>query len=170
MGDGLIIDIEEFNEWLNIHFQGHGFSPSMTVLEWDESGKHPKEIEIVLTYKMGDGWRSPYYNRPPDDMIIEHFKKYGWEADTYEIMEYPNLINCPKCGIVDISEAVEVVSAPEEGIDVYRHKKCGSLIEGHVIGNKWIYGLKVIKLRGDETREEIKNLIVDTIQKMILFI
>lgn len=161
-----IINEEELNIWL-FESTNYEFSPSVGFEEWDEEYIHPKKMTLSVTYKMGDGHDYPYYEYPPDDRIIETLKKNGWKYETDDIMHYPHLIICPKCGIVNANqEEVEETDFDEENlVPIYLHKKCGTTTSDIIVGSKWIYGTKTIPLKGTETPQQIKQLILKELKQ-----
>lgn len=154
-----IIDEDELNDWIHENLETGGFSAWVNITEWDEEGLHPKEIQVTLSYKTGDGIDQPYGDIPPDDFIAEALRNGGFDVEFDGIMHYGYY--CPKCeenlhyGEEDYDEQ-EVAICP----------KCGSELEEE-LGSKWIYGYKTIKLKGTETAEEIKKLIEKAIGEVV---
>jgi len=156
-----IVDEDELTDWLSMEVDTGGFMASVTIDEWYNG--NPKTITINLEYKTGDGCDQPYNDYPPDEAIIKNLEKHGWTVETEGTMIYPHLMVCPKCGEVNSEECEEAKDVPKEAPSFFKHKKCGSWITDYVRGSKWIRGYKTIKLKGNETAEEIKKKIEEAI-------
>ena len=156
-----IVDEDELTDWLSTEVDTGGFSASVTIDEWYDG--NPKTITVNLEYKTGDGCDQPYNDYPPDEAIINDLESHGWTVETEGTMIYTNLAVCPECGIVSAEEIEEV---GESGAG-YIHKRCLREIVDFVRGSKWIRGSKTIKLKGNETEEEIKKKIEEAISEIL---
>ena len=70
-------------------------------------------------------------------------------------MVYEHLTRCPKCGIIKLDDCDKI------GRGRYRHRKCGTTLvrPEYVMGYKWIVGERTIYLDGDESEEDLKNIV-----------
>lgn len=155
----LVTDEDTLTDWIGTEIDTGGFSGSVTIEEWYNG--NPKSLTVHLEYKTGDGCDQPYGDYPPDDVIIKDLEKHAWNVDAHGSMYYPDLAVCEKCGRIDDKFTYDDESGEPSC------KKCGATEVWHESGNKWISGHKTINLKGNETEEQIKDLIQKAIYEVV---
>ena len=151
---------EKLTSWTDENFNIKYVSPSIYVKL--DNDRKPEKLNIELICKTGDGFIEPYYDIPPDDKVIKLFKHLRWEFSVNGLMKYEQLTICPKCGYIKLDECVKI------GRNKYRHNKCGTEFKDKdAIWYKWIVGESEFYLDGNESEDDIKNIISKILRDVI---
>ena len=139
------------------------FSGSVKIRKWDKSGFHPLEVVITLEYKTGDATNIPYADHPVDKEFSNVFKKHGWRVEGKGTMIYG--YRCWRCGKLIPEDRLEYDQKGRR-----RCPECGAVsTSSHQIrlvkGNKWLYVYKKVKLSGSESREKLREIMVQNVRQ-----
>jgi len=139
------------------------FSGSVKIRKWDKSGFHPLEVVITLEYKTGDATNIPYADHPVDKEFANAFKKHGWRVEGKGTMIYG--YRCWRCGKLIPEDKLEYDQNGRR-----RCPECGAVsTSSHQIrlvkGNKWLYAYKKVKLSGNESREQLREILVQNVRQ-----
>ena len=139
------------------------FSGNVKIKKWDKSGFHPLEVVITLEYKTGDATNIPYADHPVDKEFSNVFKKHGWRVEGKGTMVYG--YKCWRCGKLIPEDRLEYDQKGRR-----RCPECGAVsTSSHQIrlvkGNKWLYVYKKVELSGSESREKLREIVVQNVRQ-----
>ena len=139
------------------------FSGSVKIRKWDKSGFHPLEVVITLEYKTGDATNIPYADHPVDKEFLSAFRKNGWGVEGKGTMIYG--YRCWRCGKLIPEDRLEYDQKGRR-----RCPGCGAVsTSSHQIrlvkGNKWLYAYKKVKLSGNESREQLREIMIQNVRQ-----
>ena len=141
------------------------FSGSVKIGKWDKSGLHPLEVVITLEYKTGDITNILYAEHPIGKEFSRIFRKHGWRVEGRGIMVYG--FKCWRCGKLIAEDRLEYDQngrrrCPEcKAVSTRLHQI--RLVKG----NKWLYAYKKVKLSGSESREQLREIMVQNVRQSL---
>ena len=139
------------------------FSGSVKIRKWDKSGFHPLEAIITLEYKTGDATNIPYADHPVDKEFSNAFGKYGWRVEGKGTMIYG--YRCWRCGKLIPEDKLQYDQngrrkCPECGATSTRSRQIRL-----VKGSKWLYAYKKVRLSGSESREQLREIMIQNVRQ-----